>query len=486
MNKNLSNIFKKILNSRKLKYGSNSVLLIVVVVAIAILLNVVIGIPDLKWDLTANKLFSLDDITKNTLNDLNQDVTIIGLFDDAKVSGSDYDEVTELLTLYQKYPHVKVEYIDPEKNPSILNELDPEGALNLKNEDFIVKSTVNGVEKKKRLEYYDLFQTETDQTTFSEYKVGSNAEQGFTGAIKFVTAEKTPAVYFTSGHSELSVDADYTTIKQYLEKNNYTVNTINLLTAAEIPEDAEIIVVASPKNDLSAKETEMLLEYLKAGGKAVFMFDYMSSGAEFTQLNSMLSEFNVAINNDKVKENDSQRHLPDDQYTMLMDVSSSAIIPEAFNVVLQNSRSISILKNAKNYIETTTLLQTSEQAVGEPVANTGDGDTAGPLDIAVAVDHKGFDAESKILVMGNASFISDSASETYGNYYQYGVVFFLQSLNWMFDQQEELIVPTKNYETNMLDITQLQATVMGIVVTILIPLIILGVGFFVFLRRRHL
>ncbi|NTV90412.1 MAG: GldG family protein, partial [Clostridiales bacterium] len=274
---------KKILNSKQLKYGSNSILLIIAVIAIAVLINVIVGIPDLKWDLTTNGIYSLDDITKNTLNALTEDVTIIGLFDDAKVSvGSDYGEVKELLTLYAKYPHVKVEYIDPEKNPGIIKELDPEGALSLANDDFIVKSTVNGVEKKKRLEYYDLFKTETDTSTFNEYKVGSNAEQGLTGAIKFVTAEKTPAVYFTEGHSELSVTNDYATIKTYLEKNNYSVNTINLLTANEIPADAEILVIASPKNDLTTKEADLLLKYLKNGGKAVFLFDYLSNGNDFS------------------------------------------------------------------------------------------------------------------------------------------------------------------------------------------------------------
>jgi hypothetical protein len=350
-----------------------------------------------------------------------------------------------------------------------------------------VKSVVNGAEKKKRLGYYDLFQTEVDYQTYSQYKVGSNAEQGFTGAIRYVTSEKTPVVYFTEGHNEISVDSDYKTIKTYLEKNNYVVSGINLSTAESIPADAEIIVIASPKNDLSKREQELLLNYLKAGGKAVFMFDYLAQGTEFTQFNQLLSEYNVKIDNDKVKENDADRYQPGDQYTMIMDVSANSIIPKEFNVVLQDSRSISILKNSKDYIETTSLMKTSDKAVGEPVVNTAEGNIPGPLDIAVAVDNKGFSAESKILVMGNASFISDSSSETYGNYYQYGVVFFLQSLNWMFDQQnDELIVPTKNYDTNKITVNATQAVIAGIGVTLVVPVIILVIGLMVFLRRRHL
>jgi ABC-type uncharacterized transport system involved in gliding motility auxiliary subunit len=64
--------------------------------------------------------------------------------------------------------------------------------------------------------------------------------------------------------------------------------------------------------------------------------------------------------------------------------------------------------------------------------------------------------------------------------------FFVQSMNWMIGQKDEINVPTKNYETNAINITQLQSSVMGGVLVIVLPLLILGVGLMVYLRRRHL
>lgn len=486
MEKN-KNAFNKFLNSRSLKYGSNSVILIAAVVVIAILVNVLVGLADVKLDLTSNKLFSLSDVTKSTLKDLKTDVRIIGLFDDGKIgSGDQYKQVTDILGLYEKNSHIKVEYIDPDKNPGIIKQLDDQDTMDLQKSDFIVMSTVNGKEKKKKLDYYDLFQTQVDQQSFQQYLTGSNAEQGFTGAIRYVTSEKTPVVYFLEGHGEIDVNSDLTNIKQIIERNNYVVNGINLTTAGKLPEDAEILVVTSPKSDLSISERDTIAAFLKNGGKAVFLFDYLPSDPNLDNFNALLSTYNVAVDYDKVKENDSNRHLPDDQYTILLDVNSSSIIPQASNVVLQNSRSVSILKNTKEYITTTSLMKTSGQAVGE-AASSGRGDAIqGPLDVAVAVENKGNQNPSKVIVMGNASFISDSAERQYASYYQYGAVFFLMSLNWMFDAKDEVVAPTKSYDTQQINVSQLQSSMLGIFVILILPLIILGTGLFVFMRRRHL
>jgi ABC-2 type transport system permease protein len=476
------------LSKRSLKYGSNSIILIAAVVAIAFLVNILVGSLDIKWDFTPNKLFSLTDVSKNLLKDLKTDVTIIGLFDDGKV-GADgtYKELTDLLALYQKYDHIKVEYIDPDKNPGIEKQLDEQGTMDLQKGDLIVKSTVNGKEKKKKLSSYDLFTTTFDQSTFEQTVTGSAAEQGFTGAIKFVTSENTPVVYFTQGHNEIDVDSEYTNVRNYLDKNNFEVQTLNLITAGKVPDNAAMLVVAAPKSDLSANEKEAIAAYLRTGGKVVFMFDYLASDPDFTQFNDLLSGYNVAVNYDKVKETDQNMHMPDDEYAILLNVSSNSIIPQAFNIMLKDSRSISILKNQKEYITTTSLVKTSDKAVGEPASAARGESLQGPLDMAVAVENQGGEKASRILVMGNASFISDSAAQLYGNTaYNYGMVFFLQSISWMVESKDELIVPTKSYENPVITINELQASVVSLVLLIVLPLIILGTGMLVYLRRRHL
>jgi len=481
------NGIKQFFNSRNLKYGSNSIIMIVAVIVIAILVNILVGMADLKLDLTPNKLYSLSDITKNELNNLKQEVEIIGLFDDELIGGSNYEEVVELLSLYDKYPNVTVRYIDPDRNVGITKELDPDGTMDLGQTDFVVRSKVNGTEKKKKLEYYDLFKVQTDQYSFQMNIVGSNAEQSFTGAIKYVTSEKTPVVYFTEGHNEINVDSEYQTVKAYLERNNYLVKKINLLTVDKIPDDAALVIVASPKHDITIAERDMLEEYAKnSGGNLIFMFDYLANDPDLNQFNSLLEEFNLAVNYDRVKENNEERHIPNDPYTILLNVSSNSIIPNKFNTLMKDSRSISILKNEKEYITVTSLMSTSNEAVGELVSKARGEDLKGPLDIAVAVEYKGGMKPGKLLVLGNASFISDSAADQFGNFYNNSIIFFLQSMSWMIGNEDELIIPSKNYEVNQINITQLQSNIVGGILIVVFPVLILGTGLIVYLRRRHL
>lgn len=479
------NIIKNFFTSRNLKHGSNAIILIVAVVVIAVLVNILVGMADIKLDLTPNKLYSLTDVTKNELKNLEQDVEIIGLFDDGRISSeNEYKQVTDLLSLYEKYPRVKVEYIDPDKNPGIVNQLDPDGTMNLQESNFVVKSKVNGNEKKRKLQYYDLFDVQMDQY-YNPQTTGSNAEQGFTGAIKYVTSENTPVVYFTEGHNETDVDSDYQFLKNQVERNNFIVKKLNLLSADKIPEDAGLVVVASPKNDITLNEKDVLDEYLYGGGKAIFMFDSLVGDPDLEQFNSLLSKYNIKINHDKVLENDENRYVSQDPGTLIVNISENSVIPQSFVALLSNSRSISILKNVKEYIKTTTLMKTSESAVGQMINKSRGEDLKGPLDIAVAVEYTGGIGASKIVVIGNGSFVGDDAA-SFGDYFYNNVIFFLQSMNWMIDKKDEVIVPTKDYERNTLNITQMQANIMGGTLIVIFPLLILGTGLMVFLRRRHL
>ena len=114
---------KKLLSSRSLKYGTNSIILIAAVVAIAILLNLLVDRAGVIWDLTPNKIYSIGDTTKKILENLDKDVIIYGLFDETRLSSGQGTEFIELLNHYDKYPRVTVKYVDPERIPEYLMRL---------------------------------------------------------------------------------------------------------------------------------------------------------------------------------------------------------------------------------------------------------------------------------------------------------------------------------------------------------------------------
>ena len=70
-----------------------------------------------------------------------------------------------------------------------------------------------------------------------------------------------------------------------------------------------------------------------------------------------------SVNYDIVTEGDSNRHLSDNPTQVIYDANSS-IISDDSQLVIASSRSVSILKNTKDYITTTSLLSTSDKATG--------------------------------------------------------------------------------------------------------------------------
>ena len=108
------------------------VIMICVATAIALVVNMLVGMANLKWDLTSNKMYSIGDTTKEILEGLEKDVIIYGLFDEEKLSAGDiYKDVVYLLEQYDRYPRITVKYVDIERNPGFVNEIDPDKLLEL-------------------------------------------------------------------------------------------------------------------------------------------------------------------------------------------------------------------------------------------------------------------------------------------------------------------------------------------------------------------
>ena len=492
MNKILDKIAWGILRffrNKNLKYGVNSIVVTAIVVALAVVLNLLVGIPGIKFDLTPGKIYSIGDVTKELLNGLDKDVEIIALFDELQppstyyINSSNAQDALNMLYSYAQYPHIKLTFIDPDINPGYVRDLDPDGTLSLAKGNFVVHREG----KSKKVTLSELFEMETDQETYESYITGMKAEEVFSGAIKYIAAEETPIVYFVEGHNETDIGS-YSQLRTYLLNNNYLVESLSLLGVGAVPEDAELIVFAAPKLDLFPQEIDILNDYLKLnGGNALFMFDYDEYAADMNNFNFVLGDAgNLAINNDKVRSEDDNAHMPDDPYTILYSGARNIVFTDPISVVLQNSRSVTRLMNTKEWITQTSLLSTSAKSFSEPVSPS-QAEAAGPLDIAVAVENKGGMKVSKIAVIGNGAFISDSAVSTYGSQlFQYNSRMFLYTLRWMLGEQDTLTIEPKINRTPTLTITQSQTNIIGIFLVFILPLLIMGAGFAVYIKRRHL
>ncbi len=475
------------LNKRSLKFGSYSVALTTIIIAAVVILNAIVGATQirdrLKIDLTSQKLYSIGEQTDEVLKALTQDIEIIGLFDENQ-SDQYYDQIVEFVKQYElKSNKIHIRYVDPDKEVAyIQNELDPNGVLGVQKYNFVVKSD----RRTKVLSAYDLIEQTTDQN-YQMNISGLNAEYAFTGAIRYVSADEIPVIYYTQGHGEGDMSTDYSELKLSIERHGYDMKPLVLSSQENVPADASIVMVTSPQMDLSVQEMDKLSNYVENGGNALLMFDPLELNTPMPNFETFLTRYNIGLGYDIVFEMAANRYSFNEPVVFMPYVENNDINanldPDSFIMTMAFTRSIPILQNQKEWITCTPLLTTSAEAESQAL-NADAQNTKGPFNIAVAAENKGGNKPSKAVVIGNALFVTNNGKDSFG---ATGETFVLNALNWMENKETDIFIAAKTYSVPMLEgVTQQTMILVPIVLIVVIPLIIFGVGVFIWLRRRHL
>lgn len=469
----------KKLNNRSLKYGSYAFVATAVVVALIVIFNAVLGfdfIRDrIRFDITKNKAYSLSEPSIEMLKTLNKDVEIIIL---NKEENFRTIEILEILKEYGLRTGGKVKYsfVDVVKNPTyIQKELDPEQVKGIEEGSIVVRSG----DRMKVVSLDDM--TEYDYSQGYPMAVGLKVEQVFSSAIKSVIADYTPVVYFAKGHSEISPDAELSDLKSSLAGNNYEVKDLAL--SAAIPDDAAAIIFASPKSDLLQEEYDNLMAYLEKGGDVLFLFDIQQSNAELKNFNMIFERYSLGLNNDQVIEQDQASYYQDVNFIIPKLVQNEVVTnldPTSLRLIMPFCRSVNIAQVGKEWIKTSPLFSTTQNSYSNNLT-TGE-QAQGPFILGALSEYEGSDT-SKVALIGNTSFVTNEALQFFG---PNGKRYIVSILNWMADKEDSVLVPSKTLASEPLNLSQQSQFVMFIIMVGLLPLVIIGFGVFVWLRRKHL
>ena len=231
------------LRARQTKYAAYATIYILVVIAAVAVANVLADRYNKSFDATSNKRYSLSDQTAKVVKGLKQDVRII-YFNQT----TQFREGKDLLDQYAKLsPKVKVEYIDPDKNPQVAREA---GIRNLGT------AVVQIGEKKEEAK--------------------SMTEEGVTGAFIRDLKGNTRTVCFVSGSGEHQIENaerdGLSHFKELLSKDNYEARTVDLLQKAEVPADCTTLVIAGPTRNYEQPEVDAIKKYVEGGGRALLMW----------------------------------------------------------------------------------------------------------------------------------------------------------------------------------------------------------------------
>ena len=459
------------------KHGTYRASMVVFGCVAAVLVNLIAGkLPSqyLKYDVSDQKLFTTGDRTAEIVKGLDEDITLYLIAQ----QGSEDATLQKLLDRYAGLSsHIKVETKDPVLYPNFVSRYTSE---NLSENSVLVV----GQNRSKAVDYYDIYQYSMDYSTYSSSLSSFDGEGQITSAIAYVTAEDMPIVYTLTGHDEAELS---TTVTSSIEKENIELKSLSLLTEEAVPEDAKAVIIYGAISDISEDEKNKLETYLEQGGQLVMLPGYTDK--ETPNLDSLLSDYGIALAEGLVLEGDSQHHLPNYPYYLLPTIQSSTYTSDvssryvllAFAQGMTESPDISDDLTYESLL-TTSALSYSKTNLESENLDQEEGDIAGPFDLgAVVTKTIDEDTEAKLIVFSSETLLDEQVDSMVsgGN-----STMFLNVMSQLVDHENTVSIEPKSMSTEYLTVSAGSAIFWGILTIILLPLFLLITGGVIWFGRR--
>ncbi|MBQ9989687.1 MAG: Gldg family protein [Lachnospiraceae bacterium] len=486
--------------SRKIwSMGAYNGVFSLVVVAVAVLINLMVSeLPATyrKLDVTKEKLYELTDTTKALLKDLDEDIQIYVL----QAEESQDTVVEETLKRYAEgSSHIQVSYRDPAANPNFYQQYTTE--------DTSLNSLIVVSEKRHRvIDYYELYETGFDYSTYSTYATGYDGEGQLTSAIDYVTREEMPVAYTLTGHEESSLEQGFL---DTIDKANLTLEELSLLKTEAVPEDAQFLLINVPRADLNSTEAGAILDYLEQGGKLMLVLPTgIDIQEEMPNLQSILDYFHTTVQAGIILEGDPNYYYQNPAY-LLPEIETAAVTSDFYSgryIFMPFAQGVTVEETDELYVAT--LLTATESAYLKQnleeitTYEKQEEDLEGPFTTAVLVEktlteelneadgEETMETEetvalnSRLYLFASEAIFTESADSMVSGT---NSLLFANTIQDMVDEQESSVtVPVKTYEENGVIVSQAMVLLWGAVVVVILPLMLLIAGLFIWLRRRKL
>lgn len=506
--KKIKDIFSKFIQIIKKKWlisGTMTILLFAIIIAVFILINYGMQKLDLTpIDLTADKLYTLTDESKEKIKTVDKDV---------KIYLVEYTEDSSLYDLAKQYTKVNEKISVEAVNVTERVDIAQKYGIESGNTAVIIES-----EGKNKILTEDDFYT-YDPSTYESIDV---TEEKLTSSIKTIIADDIPKAYFLSGYSEFSLDSNMTYLSVYLQNEVMEIDTLDILVTGKVPDDCDTLVITTPNKDFDDVTTNAIIDYINSGKNILWFYGCKTDDTNLPNIQKILDLYGVnKFEKGIIKETDSSKIVLNSPEIIKPDLGYSKITEDLEKVgglvlidaTKINSKTTEELESIN--VEKTELLATSEEAYfRKDLSNDSDdkisSDETGTYTIGAEfvktfeennteevtdetedteeVDEVSNTTNSKkstLVIYGENFFVSDypinnqnACVTIYGN-----KDLAINSLEYLMEREEE-IVARKATATVTYTATEKQDTIIRIII-FTVPLLIILAGIVIWQVRRR-
>ena len=409
--------------------------------------------------------------SRNTLTDKSRD--IIGLVD-APVRMTAYvgpepitrKSIRDLVARYRRAgAEVALEFVNPQTNPGIARELGIRDGGEL---------IVRLGEREQRLQRI--------------------SEQSITNALARLARDATRWIVFLQGHGERDpqgeANHDLGRFGKRLARRGFRVQTHALARNPRLPDNADLVVIASPRSDYLPGEVARLRQYVRAGGHLLWLTEPGVDG----RLRTLAADLGVRRLPGTVVDAGARLYGADTpEFAVVSDYADHAVT-RGLDQLSLFPRAAALSSAEGGGWHTTALLKTREQSWSEtgPIEGEIDfdadaGETRGPLTLAIA-KRRGPPGEDggkagrgqRVAVVGDGDFLSNA-------YLGNGVNLDLgmRLVNWLVGDAGHIAIPPDTPPDARVTLSRPAVFVLGFGFLLGLPLLLLATGLAIAVRRRR-
>ena len=375
--------------------------------------------------------------------------------------------IKEFINRYQKHkPDIKLSFVNPDLEP------DKVRAMGI---------TVEG-------ELIITYQGRSEQVT-------NPSEETITNSLQRLLRSQEKKLVFLSGHGERraagQANHDYNLFSQYLGSKGINIVELNLTEQPVIPVDTAVLIIAGPQIDYFDGEVELIRNYLQQGGNLLWLHD----PGPLYNLDKLAQDLHIRFIDGVIVDPTTQILGISDPSFALVASYSEHPITQGFALMTLFPRASGIQFVGVDEWKATHFLQTidrswSESGIMQGVVEYETGqDTKGPLAIGMALTRdlagekstteKPDSPQQRVVVLGDGDFLSNAYLGNQGNQdLGYNII------NWLSHDDTFIAIPSQKAPDTELVLSETAWSLIGLFFLLGLPLLLLGSGIFIWIKRR--
>ena len=460
---------RDLIAKRSTKYAANTAIMIAVFIVVVGMISIMSVRYKVRIDLTENKRYTLSSQTVKILRSLKNDVEAVAFY---RTDERTRQAMHDLLKEYAYYsPKFNFRFVDPDKSPA--------------------EAVKYGI-------------TSYRTTVFSyggkQEVVGTESESRITNALIKLLSEDVKTIYFVKGHGEKDISSmknnGYALAREAIEKENYKVKELLLMSVEKIPEDAAVVVLNGPESDLLPSEFDKITSYLFGGGRVLFMLDPGSGKV----LSSYLAGYGFEVGNNLIIDKLSQVYGANYLTPVVVEYNKNHILTSDFTVATfyPAAQSVKIKEEPEKGSYNLAMTSANSWAITGELTDENlkfdpDKHQRGPLTVAAVAavevtvsEEKPEDNSAslkkwgKIIVVGDSDFAGNTHLKLAGN-----KDFFLNMLNWLAEENVLISIRKKEPGLTPLMLTNTQGKLVFWLSVIIVPSLVMMFGIAVIIKKRR-